>query len=150
MLSHKAQYAFRALTLLVDKYQQGPVLITEIAEQKNIPIKFLERILLELKNVGILESKKGKGGGYYLRDHPTSTSIANIIRTVDGPIAMLPCVSLYFYQKCANCDERNCGLHNIMENVRDATLAIVENKTLQDLVSGKEVLPKTIKSTKKV
>ncbi len=150
MLSHKAQYAFRALTVLVGRYQKGPVLITEIADSKNIPIKFLERILLELKNAGVLESKKGKGGGYYLKDHPTVTSIAKVIRTVDGPIAMLPCVSLYFYEKCKNCDEMNCGLHNIMLSVRDATLQIVENKTLQDLVSGSEGLRKLQKSTKKV
>ncbi len=150
MLSHKAQYAFRALTLLVDKYQKGPILITEIADAKNIPIKFLERILLELKNAGVLESKKGKGGGYSLRDDPSTTSIAKVIRTVDGPIAMLPCVSLYFYEKCKNCDEMNCGLHDIMLSVRDATLQIVENKTLQDLVTGSEELKKIQKSTKKV
>lgn len=148
MLSHKAQYAFRALTLLVDRYEQGPVLITEIASRKNIPLKFLERILLELKNAGVLESKKGKGGGYYIKDHPSSTSIAKVIRTVDGPIAMLPCVSLYFYDKCDNCDEGNCGLHQIMISVRDATLQIVENKTLQDLVSGSEGLKKLQKSTR--
>jgi Rrf2 family protein len=150
MLSHKAQYAFRALTVLVDKYDKGPVLITEIATSKNIPIKFLERILLELKNAGVLESKKGKGGGYYLKEHPTATSIAKVIRTVDGPIAMLPCVSLYFYDKCENCDEHNCGLHSIMISVRDATLQIVENKTLQDLTSGNEEIKKLTKSTKRV
>jgi Rrf2 family protein len=150
MLSNKAQYAFRALTVLVDRYENGPVLITDIAESKHIPIKFLERILLELKNAGVLESKKGKGGGYYLKEHPSLTSIAKVIRTVEGPIAMLPCVSLYFYGKCSNCDEKNCGLHDIMIDVRDATLQIVENKTLQDLVSGEELLPKKQKSTKKV
>jgi Rrf2 family protein len=138
MLSNKAQYAFRALTHLVDRYQKGPVLISEIAEQKRIPIKFLENILLELKKAGILESKKGKGGGYYIPNHPSSTSVASVIRIVDGPIAMLPCVSLYFYEKCNNCDEKNCGLHEIMENVRDATLNILEHKTLQDLSSGRE------------
>ena len=142
MLSHKAQYAFRALTLLVDRYDTGPVLITEIAISKNIPIKFLERILLELKNAGVLGSKKGKGGGYYLKDHPSQTSVAKVIRTVDGPIAMLPCVSLYFYQKCINCDEMNCCLHDIMLQVRDVTLQVVENKTLQDLVTGSEGLKK--------
>lgn len=138
MLSQKAQYAFRALTLLVDRYQKGPVLIGEIAINKNIPIKFLERILLELRNAGVLESKKGKGGGYFIKNHPSQTSVAKVIRTVDGPIAMLPCVSLYFYDKCKNCDEKNCGLHDIMLAVRDATLQIVENKTLQDLVTGSE------------
>lgn len=140
MLSNKAQYAFRALTLLVDRYNAGPVLISEIAKKKKIPLKFLENILLELKKAGILESKKGKGGGYYIRQHPSKTTIASIVRIVDGPIAMLPCVSLYFYEKCRNCDERNCGLHDIMENVRDATLGILEKRTLNDLESGKEDL----------
>ncbi len=138
MLSHKAQYAFRALTYLVNKYDEGPVLISEIARKKKIPLKFLENILLELKHAGILESKKGKGGGYYIKESPSKTSVANIVRIVDGPIAMLPCVSLYFYEKCKNCDERNCGLHDIMEKVRDATLKILENRSLKDLASGIE------------
>ncbi|GAA4319388.1 Rrf2 family transcriptional regulator [Flaviaesturariibacter amylovorans] len=145
MLSQKAQYAFRALTYLADHYDEGPVLIADIAEKKRIPIKFLESILLQLKKAQILDSKKGKGGGYFIRQHPSETSIAAIIRTVDGPIAMLPCVSLYFYQRCANCDEQNCGLHNIMEQVRDATLQILENKTIADLKSGQEDLPGKIR-----
>ena len=140
MLSQKAQYAFRALTYLVHQYQQGPVLISDIAEKKHIPLKFLENILLQLKNAGILESKKGKGGGYYIKNDPAKTSVASVMRVVDGPIAMLPCVSLYFYQKCKNCDEHNCGLHNIMEEVRDASLRILETKTLSQLAEGKEYL----------
>lgn len=140
MLSNKAQYAFRALTLLVDKYNQGPVLISDIAKKKKIPLKFLENILLELKKAGILDSKKGKGGGYYIKEHPSKTSIAAVVRIVNGPISMLPCVSLYFYQRCKNCDEKNCGLHDVMELVRDATLNILEHRTLEDLGSGRESL----------
>jgi Rrf2 family protein len=140
MLSQKAQYAFRALTYLVNHYQKGPVLISDIADKKHIPLKFLENILLQLKNAGILESKKGKGGGYYIKNNPAETSIANVMRIVDGPIAMLPCVSLYFYQKCKNCDEHNCGLHGIMEEVRDASLGILEKKTLAQLAEGRESL----------
>jgi Rrf2 family protein len=134
MLSKKTQYAFRALSHLVEKYDQGPVLISDIARKKKIPLKFLENILLELKKADILESKKGKGGGYYLRNHPSKTHMASVIRIVDGPISMLPCVSLYFYQRCQNCNEKRCALHDIMENVRDATLGILEKRTLQDLV----------------
>ena len=140
MLSSKAQYAFRALTYLVHHYDKGPVLISEIAESKHIPLKFLENILLQLKKADILDSKKGKGGGYFLKAHPSQTTVANVIRIVNGPISMLPCVSLYFYQKCKNCDETNCGLHGIMEDVRDATLGVLEHRTLQDLVEGKESL----------
>jgi Rrf2 family protein len=134
MLSKKTQYAFRALTVLVENYNKGPVLISEIARKKKIPLKFLENILLQLRKEGILESKKGKGGGYYLIHHPGKIPVARIIRVVDGPIAMLPCVSLYFYEKCKNCDEKHCGLHDIMIDVRDAQLAILEKKTLQDLL----------------
>jgi len=142
MLSSKAQYAFRALTHLVDKYREGPILISEIAQKKRIPLKFLENILLQLKKAGVLDSKKGKGGGYFIKANPATTTIASIIRIVDGPIALLPCVSLNFYQHCTNCDEKNCGLHNIMEHVRDATLNVLEHKTLNDLASGREDLPR--------
>ena len=140
MLSRKGQYAFRALTHLVDRMDEGPILISEISRKKRIPLKFLENILLELKKAGILDSKKGKGGGYFIKADPAKTTVANVIRIVDGPIALLPCVSLNFYQRCKNCDERNCGLHDIMENVRDATLAVLERRTLLDLRSGKEDL----------
>ena len=140
MLSNKAQYAFRALTYLVDKYNQGPVLISDIARKKKIPLKFLENILLELKKAGVLESKKGKGGGYYIKEDPSKTSVAAVVRIVNGPISLLPCVSLYFYQRCKNCDEKNCGLHDVMANVRDATLNVLEKRTLKDLASGKETL----------
>jgi len=134
MLSKKTQYAFRALTHLVDNYNSGPVLISEISKKKKIPLKFLENILLELKKADILESKKGKGGGYFLKAHPSKTPVAKVMRVVEGPISLLPCVSLYFYERCKNCDERYCGLHDIMGRVRDATLNILEKKTLQDLV----------------
>ena len=134
MLSKKAQYAFKALMYMAEKKDNQPVLIAEIAKKKKIPLKFLENILLELKKAGILESKKGKGGGYFLKSHPSKTHVANVIRVVDGPISMLPCVSLYFYERCKNCDERYCGLHDVMEKVRDATLNILEKRTLQDLV----------------
>lgn len=134
MLSKKSQYAFKALAYLTEKYEQGPVLISEIAKKKKIPLKFLENILLELKKAGILDSKKGKGGGYFLRQNPSKVKVATIIRLVNGPIAMLPCVSLYFYERCKNCNEKHCGLHDMMIEVRDATLNIVENRTLKDLV----------------
>lgn len=133
MLSKKTQYAFQALMYLAHKQEDGPVLIAEIALKKNIPLKFLENILLELKKEGILESKKGKGGGYYLAKPPGKILLADILRLIDGPIALLPCVSLHFYKKCDNCDETNCGLNRVMCEVRDANLAILENKTLSDI-----------------
>ena len=135
MLSKRSQYAFKALAYLTRRYKKGPVLISEIAVKQKIPLKFLETILLELKNAGILDSKKGKGGGYYLKKDPGTVRIATIIRLVNGPIAMLPCVSLYFYKRCADCDEKNCALHDMMIQVRDATLNIVEQRTLNDLIT---------------
>ncbi len=134
MLSMKSQYAFKALTHLAEKFKEGPVLISEIAQKKKIPLKFLENILLELKKAGILDSKKGKGGGYFLLQSPEKVKVATIIRLINGPIAMLPCVSLYFYERCKNCNEKHCGLHDMMIEVRDATLNIVENRTLKDLL----------------
>lgn len=134
MLSMKSQYAFKALTYLSEKFNEGPVLISEIAKKKKIPLKFLENILLELKKADILDSKKGKGGGYFLKKSPDKIKVATVIRLINGPIAMLPCVSLYFYERCKNCNEKHCGLHDMMIEVRDATLNIVENRTLKDLV----------------
>jgi len=134
MLSKKSQYAFKALGYLSEKFNDGPVLISEIARKKKIPLKFLENILLELKKADILDSKKGKGGGYFLKKKPEQIKVATIIRLVNGPISMLPCVSLYFYERCKNCNEKHCALHDIMTEVRDATLHIVENRTLRDLM----------------
>ncbi|MCR6719429.1 MAG: Rrf2 family transcriptional regulator [Chitinophagaceae bacterium] len=134
MLSKKSQYAFKALSYLSQKFNDGPVLISEIARKKKIPLKFLENILLELKKADILDSKKGKGGGYFLKKKPEQIKVATIIRLVNGPISMLPCVSLYFYERCKNCNEKHCALHDMMVEVRDATLDIVENRTLRDLM----------------
>jgi Rrf2 family protein len=141
MLNKKTQYALQALAYLAEQKTKGPVLISEIAENKKIPLKFLESILLQLRKEGLLESKKGKGGGYFLSVPPERIPLARIIRLIHGPIAMLPCVSLYFYERCKNCDERNCGLHDTMIEVRDATLKILEQKTVADLAH----LPQIIK-----
>jgi len=135
MLNKKTQYAFKALMYLSEQQDKEPVLIAEIAKKKKIPLKFLENILLELKKDGILDSKKGKGGGYYLRMPANKIPLARIIRKIDGPIAMLPCVSLYFYERCKNCDEAHGGLHDTMILVRDATLKILEKKTVADLAT---------------
>jgi len=134
MLSKKTQYALKALGYLAAKYGEGPVLISEISRKKKIPIKFLETILLELKQAQILDSKKGKGGGYYLSQQPKKTNLATAIRVVGGPIALLPCVSLNFYEKCKDCNEVTCGLNKVMAQTRDATLKILEKKTIAELI----------------
>ena len=135
MLSKKTQYALKALIYLAEKKTTGPVLISEIYKKKKIPLKFLESILLELKKSEILESKKGKGGGYFFAQDPKKVPIAKVMRLIDGPIALLPCVSLNFYEKCKNCDEKKCGLSNVMISVRDASLKILEKKTIADIAN---------------
>jgi len=134
MLSKKTKYGLKALTYIAKKEDKSPVLISEIAEKENISRKFLETILLLLKNTGFLASKMGKGGGYYLIKDPKEVTLASLIRILEGPIAMLPCVSLNFYEKCADCpDQETCSLHALMIEVRDKTLHVLENKTLHDL-----------------
>ena len=134
MISKKTQYGLKALGYLANQYGTGPVLIAEIAEKKHIPIKFLENILLLLKQHHILESKKGKGGGYMLCADPKNTTLAAVFRIIEGPIAMLPCVSLNFYEKCKDCNETNCGLNRVMLLARDANLKVLEKKTIHDLI----------------
>lgn len=133
MLSKKTQYAFQALIYMAQKNPSEPTLIAEIAKKKKIPLKFLENILLELKNHGLLDSKKGKGGGYFFKVAPGKIPLAKVMRLLDGPIALMPCVSLYFYERCKNCDEKHCGINDVMIQVRDATLNIVENTTVADM-----------------
>ena len=133
MLSKKTQYALQALCYMVEKHSDDPILIAEIASQKNIPIKFLENILLELRKAGFLESKKGKHGGYFFAQAPSKIKLSSIFRIIEGPIALLPCVSLNFYEKCADCNEKKCGINKVMAAVRDNTLAILDNKTVADL-----------------
>ncbi len=134
MLAKKTQYALKALTYMAEQNNAGPFLIADIAKKKKIPVKFLESILLELKKAGILNSKKGKGGGYFFNQDPSTITMATIMRLIEGPIALLPCVSLNFYKKCTDCNEKKCGLNKIMKEVRDSTLHILENRTVQDLI----------------
>lgn len=135
MLSKKCKYAIHALVYLAERYQQGPVHIQDIAEQQHIPKKFLEAILLELRNAKILHSKKGKGGGYYLYRKPEDVNLIEIMRLMDGAIAMLPCVSLNYYEPCEECrDERNCGIRDVFIGVRDETLKILSESTLAQIL----------------
>ena len=133
MLSQKTKYALQALGYLSAHYDKGPVLISTISTIKKIPIKFLENILLELKNAGILESFRGRCGGYRLKDEPANTNLAVIIRIVDGPIAMLSCVSLNFYKACENCEQIQCRINPVMAEARDALLKVLYGRTLADI-----------------
>mgnify|MGYP000297768985 FL=1 len=135
MLSRKTKYGLKALTYIARQDKDTMVLIQDIAEAEDISRKFLESILLSMRKAGFLGSKKGKGGGYYLIKEPKEIKMAAVIRVLEGPIAMLPCVSLNFYEKCDDCpDEGKCTVHGLMEEVRDSTLHVLENKTLEDIL----------------
>ena len=137
MISRKTKYGFKALSNLARRENNEPVQISVIAEEENISLKFLESILLTLKKAGFLGAKKGKGGGYYLLEETRNTPVASFYRVLEGPIAMVPCVSLNFYKKCEDCpDENLCSVHSLMIQVRDNTLSILENKTLNDFVKN--------------
>ena len=136
MISKRTKYAIKALLYLASNdSNQKPVLISDIAKSENISQKFLEAILLEMKNIGFLASKKGKGGGYFLAKKTNEITLAEIYRNIEGPIAMLPCVSLNFYEVCDDCpDENLCALHNTFIQIRDSTLAIMEKTTLEQML----------------
>lgn len=135
MISKKAKYALKALKVLAEKYGKGPVLISQIAESERIPKKFLEAILLDLRNHGVLQSLKGKGGGYMLRIPPEEVSFSKVLRIIDGPIAPVLCVSMFFYGKCDDCsDEQTCTLRNVLTKWRDANLTVLDSTTLADIL----------------
>ncbi|GHC48540.1 RrF2 family transcriptional regulator [Ulvibacter litoralis] len=136
MLSRKTKYGLKALSYLARNIEDAPVQISVISTSENISLKFLESILLTLRKAGFLGSKKGKGGGYYLMKGPEDISIAAVYRVLEGPIALVPCVSLNFYEKCVDCpDEDHCSVHNLMVEVRDSNLKILENTSLADLIT---------------
>ncbi|WP_374165667.1 Rrf2 family transcriptional regulator [Arcticibacter sp. MXS-1] len=135
MLTKKTKYAVKALMALARNKENKPMLISEIAAKEQLPKKFLEAILLELKRNGFLGSKKGAGGGYYLMKKAEDIKLAAIIRIIDGPIALLPCVSLNFYERCEECtSELYCGIRDVMKDVRDATLKILAETSLADMI----------------
>jgi Rrf2 family protein len=147
MLSNRTKYAIKALVALGRK--EKPMIISEIAEQEHIPKKFLEAILLDLKKQGILGSKIGLGGGYYLIKKPDDVVLTQVLRAVGGPIALLPCASLNFYERCEDCpDEATCSLRDVALDVRDATLAIFKETTLQNMLDREKKL-KALKSSRK-
>lgn len=135
MLSRKTKYGLKALGYLAKQELNRPVQIAVISEAENISQKFLESILLSMRKAGLLGSKKGKGGGYYMLKDPKDINISAVYRILEGPIAMVPCVSLNFYEKCHDCpDEGACNVHRLMVQVRDNTLSILENTTLHDFI----------------
>ncbi|CAA7624831.1 Rrf2 family transcriptional regulator [Magnetospirillum sp. SS-4] len=136
MLSSKAKYGLKAMIYLSRHEGRGPSLIADVADSERIPKKFLDAILLELKNHGLLSSKKGKGGGYVLARPSSRITAGEIIRILDGPLAPIPCVSRSAYRRCEDCqDEEACALRAVMQDVRDALAAILDNTSLADMIN---------------
>lgn len=141
MLSKKTRYALKALVVLGKSFGEAPIQISKIAEEERIPKKFLEQILLDMRNAGLLYSKKGSGGGYGLIKDPAEIFVVQILRLTGGPIALLPCVSLNFYQKCEECDnEETCGVRDVFVEVRDATLKILSETSIADVIRREGLL----------
>jgi Rrf2 family protein len=134
MLSSKAKYGLKAMVHLARYGGVGPVLIADIATKEHIPKKFLDVILLEMKNKGLLASKKGKGGGYTLARPASQIKIGDLVRVLDGPLAPVPCVSRTAYRPCGDCDdEHSCAVRAVMQDVREAIAQILDNTTLADM-----------------
>ncbi len=140
MLTQKAKYALRALSVLAGADPRVPLPIHEIADRAHAPQKFLEAILLELRRHGVLASTRGKAGGYVLARPPEDVRVGDVIRMVDGPLAPIPCASLTAYRPCADCpDPGTCAIRHVMRQVRDATAAILDNTTVAALAKRPEV-----------
>jgi Rrf2 family protein len=134
MLSKRSKYAIKALLALAEHERGEPVRIADLALEEQIPPKFLELILLGLKNQGILRSRKGKGGGYLLARDPADIYLGQIVRMFDGPLAPVPCASQTAYVACADCpDEAVCGVHLAMKAVRDATAKVLDGTSIASL-----------------
>lgn len=133
MLSQKTRYALRALLYLVERGDGRPVQIADIAATQQVPRKYLELIMLDLKKAGIVTSRRGPGGGYGLSRQPSEISFAEVVRTMDGPIALVPCASLNFYAKCGDChDEATCAIRRVMAQVREDAVRILAGTSLAD------------------
>jgi Rrf2 family protein len=141
MLSKKAKYAIKALLRLAELPPQEPMRIADLAREEHIPPKFLELILLELRNNGMLQSRKGKGGGYLLARAPDDIRLGQIVRLFDGPLAPVPCASQTAYVACADCRSQDvCGVHLAMREVRDATAKILDGTSIGSLLRQVEQL----------
>ena len=144
-LSVRGEYALRALLVLARDFQEDDsvVRIQEISRQQNIPKRFLEQILNDLKSAHLVESKRGVAGGYRLRRRPERINLAEIVRHIEGPLAPVSCVSENFYEKCSCPDESRCAIRSVMKDTRDAIVNIMERVTLADLTERARKLEQT-------
>lgn len=147
MLSKKTKYAINALVYLAKSNPGEAIQISKIAESENISRKFLEAILLVLRNAGLLASKKGMTGGYFLQKRPEEINIAEVVRLFEGAIALLPCVSHKYYQRCDECkDEATCGIRDVFAEIRNKTVNMLAGATLQNILEREQKLKSQVKS----
>jgi len=132
-LSVRGEYALRALLVLAQHYGEDVVRIQTVSEEQNIPKKFLEQILNELKSLGAVESKRGAGGGYRLARPPSHITLASVVRHMTGALAPVSCVSDRFYERCTCPDEERCAIREVMKETREAVVSIMEKVTLAEL-----------------
>jgi Rrf2 family protein len=136
MITMKTKYALKALSRLAVAPKGQPLLIADIAEQEGIPKKFLELILSELKQHGILTSRKGRGGGYLMARAPEEVTVASVLRVLDGPIAPVPCLSRTAYQRCNECpNEATCSVRLVLREAHEASVQVLENTTIADMIN---------------
>ena len=139
MVSRKGKYAIRSALYLARHYGEGPVSVEKIAEVEGISRKFLETIMQELKNGGLLQSQRGKKGGYTLRESPGEITLGRIIRLIDGPLAPVRCVSATAYSPCPDCpSEQECHIRLVMKEVREAISRVLDLKTLEQTLRDRE------------
>jgi Rrf2 family protein len=132
-LSLRGEYALRALLVLGLNYEQPVVRIQAISEQQNIPKRFLEQILNDLKSAGFVQSRRGISGGYRLAKRPEDITLAAVVRHVEGALAPVSCVSEHFYRKCSCPDESRCAIRSVMKEIRDAVVQIAERVTIAEM-----------------
>jgi Rrf2 family protein len=132
-LSLRGEYALRALLVLGLNYGRGVVRIQSISEHQNIPKRFLEQILNDLKSAGVVASRRGVAGGYRLARPPEEITLAAVVRHIEGALAPVSCVSERFYQKCSCPDESRCAIRSVMKEIREAVVRVAERVTIAEL-----------------
>lgn len=141
MLSKKSKYAIHALVYIAQRKEAGPISAKQISADQHIPLKFLEAILLDLRNAGIVDSKKGRGGGFTLSRNPEEIHMAEIARLFDGAIALIPCVTHRFYERCEECvDEATCGIREVFLGIRNETVRQLKAATLAAILQKEQFL----------
>ncbi|MET3927890.1 Rrf2 family transcriptional regulator [Devosia sp. 2618] len=135
MLTRKGKYGLKALSFLAGAQPEKMISLSDIATARDIPRKFLEAILGELRNAGFVVSRKGKDGGYRLARAPEQINMGLVVRAIDGPLAPIACASSSRYERCDDCDEKSCEVRRMMLEVRQAICDVLDNKTLADVLA---------------